>query len=189
MIILASKSPRRKAILDLVNIKYECIPSNVEEVVPDGMPIEEMPEYLSGIKACDVAKGHPEDVIIGSDTLVEFDGKTLGKPADAADAKRMLRELSGRHHLVYTGVTIIYPGGEESFTSITDVEFNELTDEDIDWYVSTGEVYDKAGAYGIQGPGAVLIKGITGDYFTVMGLPIAELVKRLKKIGVKDFGN
>ena len=215
-IILASASPRRKELMKLVGFEYKVVPSDVEEVVPCGMAIEDIPQYLSSLKANDVAARYPDDIVIGSDTLVEFDGKTLGKPVDEADAARMLRELSGRHHKVYTGVTIVYPAGErggderrgdeacgeqgsegcskrggdkacceksrktESFTSIADVEFLELTDDVIDWYISTGETLDKAGAYGIQGPGAVLIKGICGDYFTVMGLPIAEVWHRIK---------
>ena len=186
MIILASQSPRRKEILNLIRIPYTCIPSHVEEIVPEGMSPSDIPQYLSGLKAADIAASHPDDIVIGSDTIVviDVDGRdtVLGKPVDEADAARMLRLLSGRTHRVYTGVTIISPGGTQAFTSHTDVTFYELTDQDISDYISTGETLDKAGAYGIQGPGAVLIRSIVGDYFTVMGLPAAEVARRIKSL-------
>ncbi|MBQ7246475.1 MAG: septum formation protein Maf [Lachnospiraceae bacterium] len=182
MIILASQSPRRRELLTLAGIEYECIPSGVEEKVPAGLDLTKVPEFLSALKASDVASSHPGDIVIGADTLVEFDGKALGKPRDPADAARMLRELSGRCHKVFTGVTIVSPLGTESFTSVTEVEFYELTDREIEDYIATGEPMDKAGAYGIQGYGSVLVRRIDGDYFTVMGLPLAETVRRIRGI-------
>ena len=182
MIILASQSPRRRELLTLAGVSFECIPSGVEEKVPEGLALEKLPEYLSGLKAGDVALRHPGNIVIGSDTLVEFDGTALGKPRGRADAARMLRALSGRCHQVYTGVTIVSPLGTESFTSVTEVEFYELTDAEIEAYIDTGEPMDKAGAYGIQGFGSVLVKRINGDYFTVMGLPLAETVRRIRRI-------
>lgn len=181
MIILASSSPRRKELLSMVGINYVCIPSQAEEIIPEGLPNESVSEYLSGVKAAEVFKAHPDDTVIGSDTTVMIDGEILGKPADREEAFLMLRKLSGKLHTVYTGVTILSPQCSESFTSKTEVEFFELSDEEILNYIDTGEPMDKAGAYGIQGKGAVLVKRIHGDYFTVMGLPVAETVRRLKE--------
>ena len=180
MIILASASPRRKELLTMAGIEYTCIPSDAEENVPEGLDACAVPEYLSGVKAKAVFHQHPNDTVIGSDTIVYIDGKILGKPANKDEAFQMLKMLSGRTHTVYTGVTILSPGKEDRFTSSTAVEFYELSDEEILQYIDSGEPMDKAGSYGIQGLGAVLVKKITGDYFTVMGLPIAETVRRLK---------
>ena len=182
MIILASQSPRRSQIMRLVGIEFTCIPSGVEEVIPEGTPIEKQSEYLAGLKAMDVAAGRGGDIVIGSDTLVEIDGEMLGKPADEAEAAAMLRRLSGRSHKVYTGVCIVNKGEPISFTSVTKVYFKQLSGELINWYISTGDTLDKAGAYGIQGPGAALIEKIDGDYFTVMGFPIARVMEELEKI-------
>ena len=180
MIILASASPRRRELLTMAGIEYTCIPSDAEENVPDGMPAEEVPGHLSRLKAEAVFFKHPEDTVIGSDTIVYIDGMILGKPKDRNEAFEMLRRLSGREHTVFTGVTLLSPGRSETFTSATKVKFYDLTDEEIRSYIATGEPMDKAGAYGIQGYGCILVEKICGDYFTVMGLPIAEVVRRLK---------
>lgn len=182
MIILASNSPRRRELLTMAGIEYTCIPSDAEEIIPEGLPVQKVPEHLSRLKAEAVFASHPEDTVIGSDTIVFIDGMILGKPADKDGAFEMLRRLSGRTHTVYTGVTIMSPRGTDSFTSATDVEFFPLTDDEIRDYIATGEPMDKAGAYGIQGYGCVLVKKIDGDYFTVMGLPIAETVRRLRAL-------
>ncbi|MDO5445475.1 MAG: Maf family protein, partial [Eubacteriales bacterium] len=157
MIILASASPRRKELLTMAGIEYTCIPSDAEEIVPEDLTASAVPEYLSGIKAGSVFSQHPDDIVIGSDTIVYIDGKILGKPAGKDEAFQMLKMLSGRTHTVYTGVTILSPGKEDRFTSATEVEFYELSDEEILTYIDTGEPMDKAGSYGIQGYGAVLV--------------------------------
>ncbi|MBO6163760.1 MAG: septum formation inhibitor Maf [Lachnospiraceae bacterium] len=179
MLILASQSPRRMELLDLAGLKYICIPSDADETVPAELAAEDTPEYLAVRKADAVLAEHPEDVVLGADTLVVMDGKPLGKPANEAEARDMLRRLSGREHYVYTGVAILSKDRRSVFTSVTKVEFFPLSDREIDAYIATGEPMDKAGAYGIQGRGALLVKRIRGDYFTVVGLPVAEVVRHL----------
>ncbi|MBQ9387848.1 MAG: septum formation inhibitor Maf [Lachnospiraceae bacterium] len=179
-VYLASESPRRKELLSMVGIDYETVSHGAEGLVPDDCSAEKAAEYLALEKAR-TADTLPFDLpILASDTVVVLDGKIFGKPRDRADAARMLKALSGRTHKVYTGVAINKPGHISSFTSETEVEFYELSDEEIEDYLDTGEYADKAGAYGIQGVGAVLVKQIRGDYYTVMGLPIAEVYRRLK---------
>ena len=187
-LILASASPRRRELMEKLQIPFTCEVSRVEETVPQGVTAEQTAEYLSGIKAGAVYEGHTGEgkTVIGSDTVVVLDGKIYGKPADADDAFRMLRELSGKTHRVLTGVTLLSDEGKESFTTATEVEFYDLSDEEIRSYLETGEPFDKAGAYGIQGYGALLVKRISGDYYTVMGFPIAEIARRLKKRGLKN---
>ena len=182
MIILASASPRRREILNIAGIQHTCIPSDAPEIVPVGLPACQIPEYLSEIKAAAVYCQYPEETVIGADTIVSVDGDVLGKPRTPEEAFSMLRRLSGRVHTVYTGVTIFSPCRKISFTSATEVEFYDLSDNEIHRYINTGEPMDKAGGYGIQGAGCVLVKRINGDYFTVMGLPIAETVRHLKSI-------
>ena len=188
MLILASASPRRQELMEKLNRPFLCEPAKGEELLPDHFPVEDAAEYLACHKAREIFEKHREDqdppVVIGSDTVVIMDGRIYGKPQDEADAERMLRELSGRTHEVRTGVTIISPKGRESFTSSTEVTFYELSDEEIKAYVATGEPMDKAGAYGIQEEGALLVKEIKGDYYTVMGLPVAEVARRLRAGGM-----
>ena len=181
MLILASQSPRRKELLTMAGQNFICIPSHVEEHVPEGTPAERIPVLLSAQKAADVFSAHPEDLVLGADTVVEVDGQVLGKPKDAEDAARMLRLLSGRVNTVYTGVTLMDKKGTESFCSGTRVTFYDLTEKEIEDYVATGEPMDKAGAYAIQGHGSLLVRHIEGDYFTIVGLPLAETVRRIRK--------
>lgn len=185
-LILASNSPRRRELMKKLGIPFFADPSKGDESLPEGMDVSQAAEYLSGIKASEVHEryGHRPVTVIGSDTVVIMDGRIYGKPQDEEDAERMLRELSGRTHEVRTGVTIISPKGRESFTSSTEVTFYELSDEEIKAYVATGEPMDKAGAYGIQEEGALLVKEIKGDYYTVMGLPVAEVARRLRAGGM-----
>lgn len=180
-LILASKSPRRRELMEKLQIPFACEPSDVEENVPAELTVEETAEYLSGIKAADVYLRHKGEgkTVIGSDTVVVLDGVIYGKPADRTDAFRMLRELSGRVHRVLTGVTLLSDAKTEHFTVATEVEFYDLTDAQIVRYLDTGEPFDKAGAYGIQGYGALLVKRINGDYYTVMGFPIGEIARRI----------
>lgn len=182
MLVLASASPRRKELLQLAGLEFTCAPADTPESVPEGILPEDIPEYLAVCKAEAVQKQYPDAVILGADTLVELDGIILGKPGDERSAFHMLRRLSGKTHHVYTGVCILSGEEKESFTTCTKVEFYSLTDEEIWEYIHTGEPMDKAGAYGIQGRGALLVKRIQGDFYTVMGLPIGEVARRLRKV-------
>jgi len=179
-LILASASPRRKEIMQTAGLIFSIHVSDTDETLPDGIAASEAVTELSYRKALAVAKTHPDDTVIGADTVVTLDGKILGKPANTDDAKNMLRTLSGRTHKVFTGVCIIKGDCVNKFFEETDVTFFDLTDEEINAYVETNEPMDKAGAYGIQGKGCTLVKGICGDYFNVVGLPVARLVKELK---------
>ena len=179
MLILASGSPRRKELLSLITDEFEVLVSGCDEFVPEGTPAEKVPAILAEQKALAVAKLRPEDTVIGSDTVVVLNGEIFGKPKSKEHAHAMLRTLSGKKHFVYTGVAVAEKGEVRSFVQKTEVEFYELSDETIDKYIETLEPMDKAGAYGIQGKGSVLVKGIVGDYFNVMGLPVAETARFL----------
>lgn len=179
MYILASGSPRRRELLKLIIPEYKCVVSGCEEVIPEGTPWNEVPRILAEQKAVSVAALCPKDTVIGSDTVVVLKGKIFGKPHSEEEAFSMLKELSGKKHMVLTGVAVAEKGSVRSFTQSTEVEFYELSDETIKKYIATGEPLDKAGAYGIQGKGSVLVKGISGDYFNVMGLPVAETARFL----------
>lgn len=181
MIILASASPRRKELLSLITDKFTIIPADIDETIDEDIDLLNQPQYLAEKKARFVFEnGHQNDIIIGSDTGVFIDGKMLGKPSDENNAKQMLRELSGRKHIVVTGCSIISKDKCVSFSEKTIVEFYKLDDNEIDEYVATKEPMDKAGAYGIQGKGAVLVKKIEGDYSNVVGLPVGALKRKLK---------
>lgn len=186
-LVLASQSPRRRELLSLIQKDFTVQSSCVEEIVPEGLTAEETVVYLAKLKAEEVAqrlKTNPDSqktVVIGADTVVVLDGEIMGKPKDSDDCIRMISLLSGRQHEVYTGVAIVVKGQTESFYQRTAVRFLDLTKEEIEWYASLQEPYDKAGAYGIQGFGSLLVEGIDGDYFNVMGLPVAALNRRLKK--------
>lgn len=180
-IILASASPRRQELLKYIVPEFEVIPADIDETLPADIPAEKCAEYLACQKARHIAEKYPDCIVIGSDTVVIIDGVILGKPADESDAERMLKMLSGKSHKVVTGVCIARGDASESFSCETRVKFYPLSDEEILEYISTGEPMDKAGAYGIQGYGSVLVEGIEGDFFNVMGLPAASLKRRLEK--------
>ncbi len=192
-IYLASASPRRKELLRQVGISFKVVPSDVEERITKERP-DEVVEELSYQKAVDVcgrltAEGKNDFVVIGADTVVSAWGKILGKPADKADAARMLKNLQGGSHQVYTGVTIAWkyqdmPPMYATFSECTDVTMYAMTDEEIRAYVDSGEPMDKAGAYAIQGLCAAHIQGICGDYNNVVGLPVGRLCQELKKRGL-----
>ncbi len=185
MIILASASPRRQELLKLITEAFIVVPSDIDESVPDDVLTEKSPEYLATQKAKHIYNnGHQNDIVIGCDTGVFIDGKMLGKPNDKADAKEMLKMLSGRKHKVITGCCICKNGSVNSFSQATEVEFYNLCEKEIDEYIATGEPMDKAGSYGIQGKGALLVKSFIGDYFNVVGLPVARLNKELKEMGI-----
>ena len=185
-IILASQSPRRKELLERMGIRdFETISPNVDESVFHGLPPEELVRRLSAEKAAAVAGRAGEDaIVIAADTVVALEGAVLGKPADELDAFKMLSALSGVRHQVYTGVTVCRGGEKQTAHEVTDVTFLELSEEEIEHYIATGEPMDKAGAYGIQGYGALLIQGISGDYYNVMGLPVCRLSGMLARFGV-----
>lgn len=182
MIILASGSPRRKALLSLITENFTIIPADIDETINEEIELFKQPQYLAEKKARFVFEnGHQNDIVIGSDTAVFVDGKMIGKPSSAENAKRMLEELSGKKHSVVTGCSIISKNKCVSFSVKTTVEFYKLNDDEIDEYIATNEPMDKAGAYGIQGKGATLVKRIEGDYYNVVGLPVGTLKRKLKE--------
>lgn len=177
MLVLASKSPRRKDLLSLITEDFIIKTANVDESLPDNIEPNKAVEYLSKIKAQPFNNGM--DTIIGADTVVAVDGIILGKPKDRDDAYNMLKQLSGKYHSVFTGVTVIRPDKTVTFSVETRVKFFDLTDDEINEYIDTSEPFDKAGAYGIQGKGSLLVERIEGDYFNVVGLPVSILKKYL----------
>ena len=179
-IILASAYPRRSELMTLAGFRFDVICADIDEIVPEKALPQEVVMSLALQKAQAVAKDHRKSAVVGSDTVVALDGKILGKPRSEKEAAEMLRSLSGRIHKVFTGVAIVCGEKVTSFFEETEVEFYPLTDQEILDYVATGEPMDKAGAYGIQGRGAVLVKRINGDYFNVMGLPISKVYRELK---------
>ncbi len=181
-IILASKSPRRQELMSRITRDFEVIVSDAEEYIPQGMPAAEVPVFLAAYKAGAVAQNHHDRIVIGADTVVILDGQVMGKPKDADDAARMLHALSGCEHIVVTGCCIIRGTHWVTFSKATRVRFYPLSDAEIVEYIATGEPFDKAGAYGIQGQGSLLVEGIDGDFFNVMGLPIAELKRELDAV-------
>lgn len=185
-VILASSSPRRRELLTKAEIKFDICIKNVDETVPEGMSPAEGTEYTATKKALAVAGVATDAIIIGADTVVVLDDKVLGKPKDKEDAIKMLTSLSGREHQVITGVCLAYSGKVETFHEISNVKFYDLTEEEIKHYVLSGEPMDKAGAYGIQGKGCVLVEKIDGDYFNIVGLPVARLVREIRAIQKKS---
>ncbi|MGI6377512.1 MAG: Maf family protein [Bacilli bacterium] len=183
MLILASASPRRKEILKLVGLKFQVIPSDFteENLKYTGEKIY-LPEKLAQAKAQNVSKKHPDDIVLAADTIVIIDNEILGKPKNSLEAQEMLSKLAGEKHLVSTGVCLQKGTKIRSFTSITEVEFYPMSAKEIADYVATKEPLDKAGAYAIQGLGAKYIKAINGDFYTVMGLPIAKIIQELKHL-------
>ena len=179
-IILASASPRRSELMTLAGFRFDVICADIDEIVPEKALPQEVVMSLALQKAQAVAKDHRKSAVVGSDTVVALDGKILGKPRSEKEAAEMHRSLSGRIHKVFTGVAIVCGEKVTSFFEETEVEFYPLTDQEILDYVATGEPMDKAGAYGIKGRGAVLVKRINGDYFNVMGLPISKVYRELK---------
>lgn len=179
-IVLASKSPRRSEILKTAGFDFEVRVQETDETLPVGICPEDAVVYLAAAKAKAVDR-KCDELVIGADTVVVLDGKILGKPTDKTDAFNMIKSLSGRIHSVYTGVCTMSDMGTFSFAERTDVEFLKLTDEEIEEYINTDEPYDKAGAYGIQGLASKFIKGINGDYFNVVGLPISSIYQKILK--------
>ena len=182
--ILASQSPRRRELLGQMGFSFTVRPARGEELPHPELTPAQLVEELARQKALEVsAEAEADDVVVAADTVVAVDGTVLGKPRDRVHASEMLSALSGREHTVYTGVAV--KRGETLLVEheATQVRFRPLTEREIDLYIQTGEPMDKAGSYGIQGYGALLVEGIRGDYFTVVGLPICRLGRMLAQVG------
>ena len=184
-VVLASNSPRRKQLLEQLGVNFTTrVLSGIDESYPQDLPVEEIAEYISQKKATAYCEQMTEDeLVITADTIVVCGNKVMGKPKDSEDACDMLRELSGKTHKVVTGVTITTKNKTISFSTITEVDFAELTEKEITYYVETYKPLDKAGAYGIQEwIGCVGVSGMKGSYYNVMGLPIFRLYQELKNL-------
>ena len=182
-LILASKSPRRRYLLEQAGLKFSVMPSNIDETkIPLSSP-ETYVRILSEAKADSVSKKYPDKWIIGADTIVLSNGKILGKPQSEDDARIMLEQLSGQTHQVLTGYAIVCRAKNRKFSATvkTDVLFKHLTDKEIQWYIQTKEPFGKAGSYAIQGIGSFLVKSICGSYTNVVGLPVCEVIEFLIK--------
>jgi septum formation protein len=184
-VVLASSSPRRRDLLNLIGIPHEVRPADIDETMRPREAPRRYAERLAREKASAFAVRDPDLITIGADTVVVVNRKVLGKPSDAADAARMLGMLSGREHTVITAVAVAR--GQELRSAIEEVrvKFRRLRDDEIEAYIATGEPMDKAGAYGIQGFGATIVERVEGDYFAVMGLPLARLVGLMRDVGVR----
>ena len=182
-IILASASPRRKEILQNTNVKFKIMSSSIEELTLEGESPYQMVMRLAFEKGMDVASRQKSDLVISADTIVVLDGIILGKPKDETEAKNMITNLSGRKHQVITGISLINLDINKKVIDyvVSNVKFKHLSEQDINDYISTKESLDKAGAYGIQGYGALLVDEIYGDYFNIVGLPISRLSDLLKQ--------
>lgn len=180
MIILASQSPRRRELMHYITDDFVAKSADVDETLPTKIAPADAVLYLSKIKAQPFV--NENDIVIGADTVVAIDDKILGKPQDRQNAYDMLRMLSGKAHSVFTGVTIAKGEFTKSFYVETKVQFYNLSDDDINNYLNCGEYKDKAGAYGIQGYGSLLVEKINGDYFNVVGLPLSALNRELRQI-------
>lgn len=183
--ILASNSPRRRELLENSGYVFRVIPSDCDENIKEVLTPQQTVIELAKRKALAVAAENKNAVILGCDTVVAFDGKILGKPESRKDAFNMLKSLSGRRHIVSSGVCITDGEKCECFENTTEVEFYSLDDETVESYLDTLEYTDKAGAYGIQGFGSVLVKEIKGDYFSVMGLPVSHCARVLSSFGIE----
>lgn len=184
-VILASQSPRRRELLTLIGIPHEVRPADIDETLWPGEAPDAHAERLARGKAHKLAVAHPDAVVVAADTIVVLDGDVLGKPTDAADARRMLERLSGRTHTVMTAVAVARGGEMRSGVERVEVTFRPLDAQQVVDYVATGEPMDKAGAYGIQGYGATIVERIHGDFFAVMGLALGRMVEMLRELGVE----
>ena len=189
-LILASASPRRKELLESINVPFVVAPSDVEELPRDGEAPVVHAQRLAEEKASDVSKKYPASWILGADTIVVIDGLVLGKPNSEAEAVRMLSTLAGRTHVVFTGYAILnsrFPEKKTVSCARSEVFIRELSQEEIAAYVQTREPMDKAGAYAIQGVGAAIVENVCGSYTNVVGLPLCEVTRDFKKLGIFDF--
>jgi len=187
--ILASASPRRIELLSLLGLRFEIMPSHVNESFMEGEMPREHVLRLSEVKTEKAAAAHPDAWVMGADTIVIINGEVLGKPRAPDEAKEMLGKLSGRVHTVFTGFTVTRRSTDILIRDAVEssVRFREIPDDEMAWYIGSEEPYDKAGGYAVQGMGAFFIKEIHGSYTNVMGLPLCEVVDVLKGIGAIDF--
>ncbi|BFJ86107.1 Maf family protein [Ruthenibacterium sp. CLA-JM-H11] len=181
-LVLASASPRRRELMALAAPAYEVCVSDVDESALTAPDPAALAQVLADAKCAAAAALRPGDVVVGCDTVVDVDGQVLGKPRDREDARRMLDSLSGRTHRVHTGVCIQAPGEQRRFCVTTEVEFWPLDAAERDAYLDSGEPYDKAGGYGIQGGAAKFVRGIRGCYFNVVGLPVSQVHRALRSM-------
>lgn len=188
-IILASSSPRRREILNMLGLKFRVVTSRYEEDMTLAMSPVKLPQFLAEGKAKEVAERYPKALVIGADTIVAFGNKVLGKPKDKAEAKRMLRSMSGQVVRVITGFALVEwdKGRILTDASIGRVYFRKYSDKDIDDYIKTGEPMGRAGAFAVQEKGAALIEKATGDFLGIVGIPQYSLLRALKKFGIKNF--
>lgn len=186
-LVLASTSPRRKELLEMLHIPFTVCPPKADETITGSMSPSQVVLELAERKAKAGARLYRNHCVIGADTIVTIHGDILGKPSNKQHAIQMLKTLSGQTHSVFTGVAVAFEGAIETFYEKTDVTFWELSEKEIERYTETGEPFDKAGAYGIQGWGALLVKEVRGDYFSVVGLPVARVARMLEKIGFPIF--
>jgi septum formation protein len=188
-LILASASPRRRELLQLAGIPLEVIPSRADESFLPGESPDEHVRRVARVKAMDVGRQHPGRWVLGADTVVAIDGKVLGKPGGPPEAEEMLRELSRREHRVLTGFCILrHPPLEvREGTIISRVKFKPLSEEEIRWYIKTGEPFDKAGGYAIQGKAAFMVEEVHGSYTNIVGLPLCEVVEALRNLGAVNL--
>jgi septum formation protein len=191
LLILASASPRRQELLASAGVAFEIIPSDTDEGTREGESPEEYVTRLAREKAAEVAEKHPHRWVLAADTIVVVDGSILGKPKDPPEAREMLERLSGREHRVITGYCILHSllGKAREGRVATRVRFKSISSKEIQWYLETGEPFDKAGAYAVQGRAAFMVREISGSYTNVVGLPLCEVVEALLELGVKEsFG-
>lgn len=181
-LILASKSPRRKELLQDCGFGYRIVSCDCDETIQENLPIEKAIEQIAYQKAKTVWQAFPDQLVLGCDTMVIYQGQPLGKPKDREDAKRMLTQLSGKTHHVISGVAILGADTHIVFHDMTEVTFYDIEEDLLQQYLDSDEPYDKAGAYGIQGKGKLFVKEIHGDYYNVMGLPVAKIYRELKKL-------
>ena len=187
-VVLASGSPRRKSMLADLEVDFVVVPADVDESTVKGESAIDYVQRVATLKATTVSLAHPLDVVLAADTTVDRDGTILAKPIDDDDATSMLRSLSGREHLTHTAVCVASAGTIKTALVSTAVTFRALSDEEINWYVGTGEPLDKAGAYGIQGRAAGFVASISGSVSNVVGLPLAETTELLRSVGVRVAG-
>ena len=185
-IILASGSPRRRQLLSGLGVEFEAVSLDVDESYENGMKADEIADYIACKKAVAASKIYRDCAIIAADTIVALGDVILEKPKDRQDAINMLKMLSGRWHEVHSGVCIIYNGKTTVVNEVTKVHFKELDNSTIKWYADTNEPMDKAGSYGIQGYGAMLVDRVEGDFYNVMGFPISKIVSELARLEIYD---
>lgn len=178
--ILASKSPRRQDLLRLIGLEFDVIPSHVDEIIKEGLSFIEVVQDIAVQKAMHIAEEHPDSTVLGFDTLVIFEEEALGKPKSREEAFDMLKRLQGSTHTVLTGCALVCCDEVETIYGEADVTFFPMSDQEINEYLDTEEPFDKAGSYGIQGYGSRYIKKVNGDYYSVMGVPVAKLYQLLR---------